>query len=220
MGAVAGALFTASLAVKAQRTGRVPRIACLLLNRVEASPHLLAAFRQALHGRGWIEGENIVVEVRSADGKVERLPALVAELIRLDVDMIVTTSSRTTWAAKDATRSIPVVMAASADAPGEGLVASLAHPGGNITGMTFLARPEIASKQLQLLKEVAPAASRVAVLANPTNRSHAAFTRELKVSARSLGAQLQVFEAPSPDQLDRVFPAMTRERTEALSSSS
>jgi putative ABC transport system substrate-binding protein len=82
--------------------------------------------------------------------------------------------------------------------------------------MTFLAGPEIASKQLQLLKEVAPAASRVAVLANPTNRSHAAFTRELKVSARSLGAQLQVFEAPSPDQLDRVFPAMTRERTEAL----
>src|SRR5215471_3302842 len=107
-------------------------------------------------------------------------------------------------------------MAASANALGEGLVSSLAHPGGNITGMTFLAGPEIVGKQLQLLKEMAPAASRVAVLTNPTNRSHAAFTRELKVAARSLGAELQVLEAPNPDQLDSAFAAMTRERAAAL----
>ena len=147
--------------------------------------------------RGWVEGQNIVIEVRFAEGKVDQLPALVAELIRLKVDIIVTTSSATTWAAKDATKSIPIVMAASADALGEGLVTSLAHPGGNITGMTFLAGPEIAGKQLELLKEVAPAASRVAVLTNPTNRSHASFCEELKVAARSLGVQLQVFDARS-----------------------
>ena len=166
--------------------------------------------------RGWVEGQNIVIEVRYAEGEVDRLPALVAELIRLKVDIIVTTSSATTWAAKDATKSIPIVMAVSADALGEGLVASLAHPGGNITGMTFLVGPEIAGKQLQLLKEVVPAASRVAVLTNPTNRSHAALARELKVAARSLGVQLQVLDARSPDQLDSAFAAMTKERAAAL----
>ena len=134
---------------------------------------MLTSFREGLHERGWVEGQNIVIETRFADGRVDRLPALVAELIRLNVDIIVTTSSATAWAAKDATQSIPVVMTASADALGEGLVASLAHPGGNITGMTFLAGPEIAGKQLQLLKEAVPTASRVAVLTNPTNRSRA-----------------------------------------------
>ena len=127
-----------------------------------------------------------------------------------------TTSSGTTWAAKNATQSIPIVMGASANAVGEGLVSSLAHPGGNITGMTFLAGPEIAGKQLQLLKEMAPAAFRMAVLTNPTNRSHVAFASEVKVAARSLGAQVQVLEAPNPDQLDSAFAAMTKERAAAL----
>jgi len=185
-------------------------------NSAEISPHLLVAFRKALDERGWVEGQNIVIEGRYADGKVDRLPALVAELIRLKVDVIVTGSSRATWAARDATKSIPIVMAASVDALGEGLVTSLAHPGGNITGMTFLAGPEIAGKQLQLLKEVALATSRVAVLTNPTNRSHAGFLRVLKVTARSLGAQLQVLEAQDPDQIDSAFVAMTRERAGAL----
>jgi putative tryptophan/tyrosine transport system substrate-binding protein len=182
----------------------------------ELTPHWHAAFRQELRERGWVDGQNIVIEVRSSEGMVDQLPSLVAELIRLKVDVIVTTSSGTTWAAKDATKSIPIVMTASADALGEGLATSLAHPGGNITGMTFLAGPEIAGKQLQLLKEVALAASRVAVLTNPTNRSHAAFGRELKLAARSLGMQLQVLEAPNPDRLDSAFAAMTRDRAEAL----
>jgi putative ABC transport system substrate-binding protein len=107
-------------------------------------------------------------------------------------------------------------MAASVDAPGEGLVASLARPGGNITGMTFMAGPEIAGKQLQLLTEMVPAAARIAVLTNPANRSHAAFAKELKVVAQSLGVQLQVLDAPSPDQLDSAFAAMTKERVAAL----
>ena len=216
VGAVAGALFTSPLAVEAQQARRVPRIGYLGQNRAEVSPHLLVAFRQALGERGWVEGQNILIDARYADGKVDRLPALVAELIRLNVDVIVTGSSRATWVAKDATKSIPIVMAASADALGEGLVTSLAHPGGNITGMTFMAGPEIAGKQLQLLKEVAPAASLVAVLTNPTNRSHAGFLRELKVTARSLGAQLQFLEAQDPGQIDSAFLAMTRERAGAL----
>ena len=187
-----------------------------MLNSAESGRHLLAAFREGLRERGWVDGQNIVIEDRYADGVVDRLRALVADLIRLNVEIIVTTSSATTWAAKEATKSIPIVMTVSADALGEGLVTSLARPGENITGMTFLVGPEIAGKQLQLLKELAPAAARVAVLTNPTNRSHAAFARELKVAAQSLGAQLQVVEARSPDALDSAFAAMTRERAGAL----
>src|SRR5438093_1612921 len=216
VGAVAGALLTLPHATEAQQAGKVPRIGYLGQNNAEIGQHQLVAFREGLRERGWVEGQNIVVEFRFADGKVDRFPAIIAELIRLNVDIIVTTSSATTWAAKSATQSIPIVMAASANALGEGLVTSLAHPGGNTTGMTFLAGPEIAGKQLQLLKEVAPAASRVAVLTNPTNRSHAAFAREVKVAARSLGAQVQVLEAPNPDQLDSAFAAMTKERAAAL----
>ncbi len=216
IGVVAAALLTFPLAIEAQQPGKVPRIGYLVQNSAETSQRTLAAFREGLRERGWVEGQNIVIEVRFAEGKVDQLPALVSELIRLKVDIIVTTSSATTWAAKDATRSIPIVMAASANAPGERLVTSLAHPAGNITGMTFLAGPEIAGKQLQLLKEVVPAASRVAVLTNPTNRSHAAFTRELKVAARSLATPLQVLEASSPDQFDSAFAAMTKEHATAL----
>ena len=215
-GAVTGALLTFPNAIEAQQAGKVPRIGYLVQNTAESNQHLLAAFREGLRERGWVEGQNIVIEVRYADGKVDRLPALVSELIRLKVDIIVTTSSGTTWAAKNATQSIPIVMAASANALGEGLVTSLGHPSGNITGVTFLAGPEIAGKQLELLKEVAPAASRVAVLTNPTNKSHAAFAREVKVAARSLGAQVQFLEAPNPDQLESAFAAMTKEHAAAL----
>ena len=209
-------MLTLPLAIEAQEAQRVPRVGYLVQNKAKVSQHQLAAFRQGMRERGWVEDQSIVIEVRFAEGNVDQLPALVAELIRLKVDVIVTTSSATTWVAKDATKSIPIVMAVSADALGEGLVTSLAHPGGNITGMTFLVGPEIAGKQLDLLKEVAPAASRVAVLANPTNRSHQTLLRELKTAARVFGMQLQVFDARSPDQLDSAFAAMTRERAEAL----
>jgi len=214
--AVACALLTLPVVVEAQPAGKVPRIGFLQQNSVETSPHLVAAFRQELGERGWVEGRNVVIDIRYADGRVDRFPALLAELIRLKVDLIVTTSSATSWAAKGITQSVPIVMAASADALGEGLVSSLAHPGGNITGMTFAAGPEIAGKQMQLLKEMTPAASHVAVLANPTNRSHAAYLGELKLAARSLGGQIQVLEAQSPDQLDRAFTAATKEHAEVL----
>ena len=216
IGAVAGGLVFAPSAAEAQQPGKVPRIGYLVQNSAETARPTVAAFREGLRERGWVEGQTIVIEVRYADGKLDRLPALVSELIRLKVDVIVTTSSGSSWAAKNATPSIPIVMAASANAPGEGLIASLARPGGNITGMTFLAGPEIVGKQLQILKEVGPTASRVAVLSNPTNRAHAAFVRELRVAARSLGVQLQVLEAQNPDQLDSAFAAMTKEHAAAL----
>lgn len=201
---------------EAQPAKGVSRIAYLGQNSAEFGQHLLSAFRHGVREFGWIEGQNIVIESQFADGSLDRLPALVAELIRLNVDVIVTGSSATTWAAKGATTSIPIVMAASVNALGEGLVASLAHPGGNITGMTFLAGPEIASKQLQLLREMVPTFSSVAVLTNPTNRSHAAFSKDLKVTARALGAQLNVLEAPTPAGIDSAFVVMTRERVAAL----
>jgi len=213
---VAGAFLTLPFAIDAQQHASLPRIGYVVLNDADSGRHLLAAFRQGLRERGWVDGQNIVIEERYADGVLDRLRALVAELIRLKVDVIVTTSSATTWAAKDATRSIPIVMTVSADALGEGLVTSLARPGGNITGMTYLVGPEIAGKQLQLLKDLVPNAMRVAVLTNPTNKSHAALARELKVAAQSLGVQLHVVEAPSPDQLDNAFDAMTREHAGAL----
>jgi len=165
---------------------------------------------------GWIDGQNIVIETRFADGEVDRLPVLAGELLALNVDLIVAGSSASTRASKSATTTVPIVMSASADAVGEGFVASLAHPGGNITGMTFLAGPEIAGKQLELLREIAPAASRVAFLTNPRNASHVAYAAELKSAARKLGVRLQPVPAGSPDELADAFDAMSKERAAAL----
>jgi putative ABC transport system substrate-binding protein len=193
----------------AQQAAKVPRIAFLGANTAERAREPLAAFRQALRERNWIDGENIHVEFRFADGKVDKLPALVAALIQLKVDLIVAGSSASTDAARNATRTIPIVMGTSSDALGEGFVTNLARPGGNITGMTFLAGPELAGKQLELLKEFAPSASRVAVLENPDNRSHAAFIREMTTSPPGRRVRLQVVGARSPDQLAQAFAKMT-----------
>ena len=143
VGAVAGALLMSPLAARAQQAEKVARIGFLSLNSPEAARDPFAAFREGMRDRGWVEGQNIVIEARFAEGEDDRLPALVAELTRLKVDVIVTGSSATTWAARDATKSTPIVMGTSADAVGENLVTSLAHPGGNITGMTFLVGPEM-----------------------------------------------------------------------------
>jgi putative ABC transport system substrate-binding protein len=212
----AGALLAAPLAAEAQQPAKLPRIGYLMFNSAVTGRHVLIAFRQTMRELGWIDGQNIVIETRFADGEVNRLPALAGELLLLNVDLIVAGSSAVTRASKSATTTVPIVMLASADAVGEGFVASLAHPGGNITGMTFLAGPEIAGKQLELLREIAPADSRVAVLMNPRNGSHAAFAAELKTVARKLGAQLQSVPAASPNQLEDAFAAMAKERAAAL----
>jgi ABC-type uncharacterized transport system substrate-binding protein len=210
----AGVLITLPLAVRAQTPGRVPRLGFAVRNTAAQTRPVVEAFRQGLAEHGWVDGVNAVFDVRYANGKDEQIPSLVAGLIDAGVDIIVTTSSASTWAAKSATRTIPIVMTASADAVGEGLVASLAQPGGNVTGMTFLVGPGIASKQMQLLRELVPSASRVTVLANPTNRSHMAYASELK--ARASGVRLQEVQASKPDQLEGAFAAMASERADAL----
>ena len=209
-------LFGVRFAAHAQSIPRLPRIGYLAFNTEVSGRHVLDAFRRTMRDLGWTEGRNVVIETRFADGEVERLPLLVSELLRLDVDMIVAGSSAVTRASKSATRTVPIVMLASADALGEGFVASLAQPGGNITGMTLLAGPEIASKQLEVLREIAPAATRVAALVNPLNGSHAAFAAELEGAARKLGTRLQHVRAKSPDQIDDAFIAMVKERAAAL----
>ena len=153
------ALGSVSLAVQAQRATRVPRIGYLSSN-LTGSPNMTEGFRQGLRDLGYVEGRNVAIEIRDADGKLERLPVLAAELVALKVDVILTAGgTRAALAAKQATTTVPIVFGVVGDPIAEGLVTSLAHPSGNITGMTFLVGPEIAGKQLQILREVAPAAS-------------------------------------------------------------
>ena len=188
----------------------------MALNTEPIGRKQLSAFRAMLHELGWIGGQSIVIEARFADGQLERLPALVAELLALKVDLIVATSSATTQVSKSVTTTVPIVMLASANAVGEGLVASLAHPGGNVTGMTLLAGPEIAGKQLELLQKIAPSASRIAFLLNPRNSSHAMFAAELVGAAQTIGVRLHSVSAESPRQLEDAFDAMAKQRVGAV----
>ena len=172
---------------------------------------LLGAFQQGLRDLGYVEGKNIRIEVRFAEGDYDRVPDLAAELVRLKVDIIVAYSTVATRAAQNVTRSIPIVMSGVVDPVTTGLVAGLGQPGGNVTGLSLMA-PELVGKQLQLLKELVPKVSRVAVLWNPANASGRPQLREAETAARVLGLRLQPLEARGPDELDRAFAAMTRER--------
>jgi len=162
-----------------------------------------------------VEGQNIVIERRYSEGRNERLPDLAADLVRLKVDVIVAAGTPPPYAAKRATTTIPIVMTNASDPVGSGLVASLARPGGNITGLSLLS-PELAGKQLELLKETVPKVSRVAVLWNPANPVHTLILRQAEVAARSLRLQLQILEARGPNEFDSAFSAMTKERAGAL----
>src|SRR5438034_5088791 len=218
LGTMAGALLTAPLAAEAQQSGKVFRIG-ILANVWATDPRvepLWQAFIQGLQELGYVEGQNITIEHRSSEGRYERLPALAAELVRLKVDVIVVPASQNALAAKEATRTIPIVMASAADPVAEGLVASLARPGGNITGLMGNAGPEIAGKRLELLKEAVPKVSRVALLSNPTNPASAPALGATRAAARSLRLQLQMLEARAPDEIERAFAAMTREHADAL----
>ena len=218
LGTMAGALLTAPLAAEAQQSGKVFRIG-ILANVWATDPRvepLWQAFIQGLQELGYVEGQNITIEHRSSEGRYERLPALAAELVRLKVDVIVVPASQNALAAKEATRTIPIVMASAADPVAEGIVASLARPGGNITGLMGNAGPEIAGKRLELLKEAVPKVFRVAVLSNPTNPVSAPALGATRAAARSLRLQLQMLEARAPDEIERAFAAMTREHADAL----
>jgi putative ABC transport system substrate-binding protein len=173
------------------------------------------AFRQGLRELGYIEGQNIVIEYRFADGKFDRLPELTAELLQLKVDVIVTAGGNATQVAQKATSTIPIVGAASPDPVRTGLVASLARPGGNVTDLSVQS-PELSGKRLELLKEAVPDASRVAVLFNPTNISSAERWKEMEVAARSLGVKLQPIEVRGSEDLEKAFKAATKERARAL----
>jgi len=175
----------------------------------------LEAFRQGLRELGYVDGQNIAIESRWAEAQYERYPALVADLVRSKVDVIVATSGAATQAAQQATRTIPIVMLHVNDPVGSGLVASLARPGGNITGLTIM-DPDLVGKQLQLLTEVVPKVSRVALLRHPDNPATAAQLREAEAAARVLGVRLQILEARNPHEIDRAFAALTRERAGAL----
>ena len=209
-------VLATSRAAAVERRSKLPIVGYLALNTEPLGRAQLTAFRSTLRELGWIAGRTVQFETRFADRQVDRLPALVSELLALDVDLIVATSSATARVSKSATSTVPIVMLASANAVGEGLVASLAHPGGNITGMTLLAGPEIASKQLEMLRKIAPAALRIAFLMNLRNGSHAAFAAELVSAARTIGVQLQPVGVGSPSQLDDAFAAMTKQRAGAL----
>jgi putative ABC transport system substrate-binding protein len=168
-------------------------------------------------GRGWIEGTNLIVEWRWAEGKNERLPALAAEIVQRKVDVIVAAAEPAALAAKNATSSLPIVMLLVGDDPiGSKLVASLARPDGNVTGMTFTPTLELLGKRLALLKETVPNASRIAVLSNPANPSHVREFREVQAVARPLKVQVHRLDVRSPEEFDRAFATMARERTDEL----
>ena len=209
-----GLILAAPLAADAQQTGKVRRVGYLSAgSRSDRYPDV---FRQGLRDLGWVEGQNIVIEGRWAEGRYDRLPDLAAELVRLKVDVIVANPTPAAAAAKKATGTIPIVIISVGDPVGQGFITSLARPGGNVTGLSYSVGLEITGKQLELLKETIPKVRRVAILTNPGNLSHALSIREAKVAARSLGVQLQLLEARGPNEFDDAFAAMARERVGAL----
>jgi putative ABC transport system substrate-binding protein len=210
--------FAASLAADAQPTGRVYRIGYLSIGAESMYNRPLEVFRQRLRDLGWDEGRNLLIEYRYADGQGDRLPALADELVRLKVDVIVASPTPSALAARNASRTIPIVGLNLTEPVAVGLVQSLARPGGNITGLTYGVDTEIFGKQLQLLKEAVPSVRRVAVLANPASGGPSYRLRmdSVKSAARSLGLPLQVLEVNEPSDFDAAFAAMVRERADAL----
>ena len=211
LGLLAGPLLTA-----AQQAAKVYRIGFLAFGSPPSGPsHSLEAFRQRLRELGYVESENLGLELRYAEGKIDRLSGLAAELVRLKMDIIVTSGTSAAWAAKEATKMIPIVIAGASDPVAFGLVASLARPGGNVTGFSELAGREIEGKRLELLKETVPTASRVAVVMDSTSRRN---PTPLEEAAKALGFTLLLSdeEVETPDEFQSAFATMIREGTDAL----
>jgi putative tryptophan/tyrosine transport system substrate-binding protein len=200
---------------RAQQTRKIPRIGYLYVAFPSTSPARTEAFREGLRELGYVEGKNIVIEYRYAEGKRDRLPALAAELVRLKVDVIVSGGAQTTRSAKQATITIPIVMAADSDPVGNGFVASLARPGGNITGLSTLA-PELSGKRIEVLKETVPRLSRLAVLGTSTEPGNALSLRETELTAGAFGVQIQYLEVPDPKDIGTAFHAASRGRANAI----
>jgi putative tryptophan/tyrosine transport system substrate-binding protein len=217
---IGGAAAAWPLAARAQPSGKIPRIGYLVTGSLESSEAraTIDAFRQGLRQLGYAEGRNIVIEYRAADGKIERFRGLAAELVRLNPDLIVASNTPAAIAARQATATIPIVAAVMGDPVEDGLVTSLAQPGGNVTGLTFLA-PELTAKRMQLLKDALPNVSRVAALWHPGAYGERTMNDMLQATqavAQTLGVQLQPIEVRRGEELNRAFSTMTRDRTGAL----
>src|SRR5499433_2001409 len=200
---------------EAQQTKKTPRIGYLVGSSPSADAARYEAFRQSLRELGYVEGKNIVIEARNAEGKSDRFPALVAELVRLKVDVIVTSGANTTRVAKEATTTIPIVFAQDGDPVANGFVASLARPGGNLTGLSTLS-PELNGKRLELLKEIVPKLSRVAILGTSTVPGHARFLKETEPAAGALRLQLQFLDVLDPKDIETAFRAANKGRADGL----
>ena len=208
------ALAVCGARAHAQQPAKIPRIGLLNTNVSEAFTARTEGFRQGLRELGYIEGKNILIEYRYADGKADRLPGLVAELVRLKVDIIVTAVSSATRAAKDATRTIPIIMAQDNDPVGTGVAASLARPGGNITGLSSLS-PEIGGKQLELLKEIVPKLSRAAVIGTSTSPGHAQRLKELELAATVLRVPFKFVDVVDSKDIEPAFREASKARAGA-----
>jgi putative tryptophan/tyrosine transport system substrate-binding protein len=212
---LAAMLFALCSSAKAQQATKIQRIGYLSGSSPSTSANRREAFQQGLHELGYVEGKNIVIEWRWAHGKFDRLPVLAAELVRLKVDVIVTTGPQATRPTKQATSTIPIVMAQDPDPVGNGFVASLAQPGGNITGLSSLA-PELSGKQLELLKETVPQLSCVAVFGTSTNPGNAQNLKEVELAAKALGVKLQYLDVLSPNDIEAAFQATSKARADAV----
>jgi putative tryptophan/tyrosine transport system substrate-binding protein len=214
--AAVSVLFAAPFAVEAQQPGKVYRVG-ILTNKASDSPEarLWQAFRSGLRERGWIEGQNIVIEFRAAEGNTARIPELAADLVRRKMDLIVARSSIWVQGAKEATSAIPVVFLSHADPVGTGHVTSLARPGGNITGLAVM-MTDLAPKGLELLISAVPKAKRIAVLWNPDTPSHTPALKTVEEAERTLRVKAQTVGVRTAEEMDGAFAAMVRARAQAV----
>lgn len=206
---LAAALGVAPAPSALAQPAKVPKIGFLSIgSATAAAAPRTEAFRQGLRELGWLEGQSILIEYRWAEGKYERVPELAAELVRLGVDVVVAVGTPAALAAKQATQMIPIVMVTVGDPVASGLVASLARPGGNVTGLSILA-PELSAKSLSLLREVVPRVTQVAVIWNPANPASVLQLKEVEAAAKSMGLRLQLLEARGPGDFDAAFAAIS-----------
>ena len=212
---ILAALLVGFGVAEAQQPTKILRIGFLAAATPATAAHLLEAFKQGLHEHGYVEGKNTVLELRFGEGKAEQFPILAAELVRLKVDVIVALTNPVIDAVRQATQTIPIIMPAASDPVGAGFVASLARPGGNITGLTGYS-PELNGKRLEILKEAFPKLSRVALLLSPNFPGSTLDLKETESAARALGLRMQPLEVRDDSDIDRSFKAMIKERADAL----
>jgi putative ABC transport system substrate-binding protein len=212
---ILAALLVGFGVAEAQQPTKILRIGFLAAATPATAAHLLEAFKQGLHEHGYVEGQNVILELRFGEGKAEEFPILAAELVRLKVDVIVALTNPVIDAVRQATQTIPIIMPAASDPVGAGFVASLARPGGNITGLTGYS-PELNGKRLEILKEAFPKLSRVALLLSPNFPGSTLDLKETESAARALGLRMQPLEVRDDSDIDRSFKAMIKERADAL----